>query len=160
MGAPSYEVLHEFEDAIEDAAKSIFVAQGFTNCYRTRQYVAVEAPRVEVVATLGAPTGHKQWREAVRREVFDQYTFTLSVRVVTGRKEDTDSGDHRSYRGKVRWLMSELAQKFTAANLPYYDILVLNPAGTQTELIDEQENDVSAINYSGVLAIRASAWPD
>ncbi len=156
MPAPDFPKLYQFEDYVEAAAKSFLTQHGLTAMIAREDAIAT-TPRVDVSCVMGAATRH-YGRRASDGEIFlDRWNGSLNFDVITDRVKNREQ--HRPLRAKLRWLMQDLSF-WRIDLLPYHQIVELIETGTTPELVNEKEQDVSALVFSLVLGIRADAWPE
>jgi len=156
MAAPNLAALFNIEPAVESALRSRLTALlPALPAFIQRDTRELPARFVAIQFTTGADTGRiHQIADGTFRP--DSFACTLQLQIQTvrigGRLDN-----HGFYRGKLRALVMEA--RHDPAFLPYY---VLNPFDQQsgTESIQVQDDcDLSALVFTGIIGIRPSAWP-
>jgi len=156
MPAPNLTALFNLEPTVERAFRARFGALlPALPALIQRETCDLPASFVSLQFTTGADTGRiHQIADGSFRP--DSWACTLQLQIQTTRiKGRLDN--HGFYRGKLRALVMEA--RHDTAFLDYY---VLNPFDQQsgTESIQVQDDcDVSAIVFTGIIGIRPSAWP-
>lgn len=150
--------LYKFEDAVENAVVAILEAASLT-AVRSLGSTSFTTPRCEVQFTVAGNGADNLEHYGVRPADSTIYPAawrgTLLVGVVTTRSK---SQDHATIRGKVRWLMQDLAQ-FTEARMPYHQPVRIIETGTSVSADNDADQDESAVTFDMVVGIRADAWP-
>ena len=155
MAAPDYESIYNYEDAIESAVKTLFVANDITT-YRQRDDDEVATPYCGIQFTVGAATGHlAQLPEGGERP--DQFAATLRVMIFTDRARN--AADHETLRAKIRHLIYGFQENVTRADTPYHTIFAATESGSTQAVQTEDKQDVSEITFNIGFGIRRDAWP-
>lgn len=158
MPAPSLAALFDFETQIEAAVVTALAAVSVT-AYASHATGNMATPYCGVSYIHGGPfpSGNPRlfnngstWRE-------DFFQGTLQVSVITDRKRNESS--HSTYRGKVRNALYLYASNITGTELPYLSLMELTETGTQPNVSDMDNLDLSIINWSIRFAIKSTAWP-
>ena len=160
--APDWIELEKWEDYFESAAKAILAAQSI-NAYITRTDETRATPCVAIEFTLGAQERHAGQRASDGEYFYDVYKATLSYTIATDRatNDDQDAANtdsHATIRAKCRWLMRDISL-WSLVLLPYHQVTEIIPTGTSPQISDEQDWDISQLDFSMLVAVRADAWP-
>lgn len=156
MPAPDLKTLTEVDAAIEAAVVSI-LSDASVTAARQRDTEEIATPHVRVQCSLGAPTGRLHTVKVAGEYRQDMWAFTLHVGIVTNRADEAQ--DHEDLRADVRAALWAWQAAFNSTALPYHSIARFDAAGTSPEVEDENNLDISALQYSGVVCVRAGAWP-
>ena len=158
MPAPSLAALFDFETQVEGAIVAALTTATVT-AYASHATGNMATPYCAVSYIHGGPfpSGNPRlfnsggnWRE-------DCFQGTLQVSVVTDRKRNEST--HATYRGKVRNVLYTYASTITGTELPYLSLMELTESGTQPNVSDVDNLDLSVINWSIRFAIKSTAWP-
>jgi len=157
MAAPNLETLFNLEPAVEKAFRARFATRfAALPAYIQREERDVAKQQLGIQFTTGDATNRIHGPLADGSFRPDSFACTLQLQIQTVRiKGRPDS--HGYFRGKLRALVMEA--RHDPAFLPYY---VLNPFDQQsgTESIQVQDDcDLSAIVFTGIIGIRPTAWP-
>lgn len=116
---------------------------------------------------LGAATGHVGYKADGTTQEYDQYEFTLSIRVRTTRINEEESGTEgittRHYERVAllrKWLSTSRAtgDGNLEGALEFYEFQYLLPAGTDYDPAPPNF-DETTLSYTGQFSILPSAWP-
>jgi hypothetical protein len=152
--ASDYPTLYQIETAIETAVSTLLTAQSITH-HISRATTAKTAPHVDVQASLGEVTGRFFTdNDGTLRDA--SFNFTLAFRVVTNRHDDSTT--HRDYRAKIRNVFAQYVADLNA-ELTYHAVAELHHVESTPEIQDEDDLDVSAMQYAGVVDIKNDSWP-
>lgn len=158
MPAPDYPTLYRFEDTIIPRYAAVLTTNSVTNA-SPRGTAELSSPRAELTMTMTGTDNHAAVVTG-SKTMFDRWTFTMAVRVVTARNQSAAS--HATYLGKVRYLMLAPSTSTTINALLSYHVLcaqLMAEDASELEVIPEEDHDVTNLKFSGVVAIKSDAWP-
>lgn len=165
MPADNFDLIYDFETAIEAGFKSFFTSQDIA-AYVTNDAGETQKPRprVEIMYANGAEAGHNSTASTYYRP--DTFTGSLTVAVVTNAKDESiGTAEHALFRARVRNAMAKSRSLLKAdadgANtlLPYHCVLDVVESGTAPAYAPEDGHFVSRLNYELKINIRPDAWP-
>lgn len=170
MPAPDVFALYDFETQLEDAVSGIITA-GLAGTIPaitcevsvTRSSTTNNTPRVGINCSPGSPLGH--WTaqgQANPKQVPDMFNATLAIEISTTRPIDNALTDplHGVIRGLCRYYLSAGAKVFNGTNLPYLQVLDMQPASSSSGVPEaNKEQDMTVLLYAVKFAINPSAWP-
>lgn len=156
MSAPDFQTLFKVEDAIETAWQGVLEADGLT-AFKSRDVNVLTIPRVDVQAVLGGATGHRG-EFTPGHFTLDAWTGTLTAQVKTKRVEDQPD-IHSDWVADVRLAAQYFQDRFNATVLPYHALTMIQESGTERSIGEEDETDVSTIQFDFIVSIRTNAWP-
>jgi len=156
MSAPDLQTLFRVEDALETAWQTVLEADGITT-FKSREEDTLTIPRVDVQAVLAAVTGHRG-EYAPGLFTLDAWSGTMMVQVKTKRVEDQPDL-HGEWVAKVRLAAQYFQDRFGVAVLPYHALTMIQENGTDRSIGDDDETDVSAVQFDFIVSIRTDAWP-
>lgn len=152
--APDFETLYKIESTLETAFDTLLTADSVT-VHKAREDVVKTAPYTDVLAVMGRETGRMYLDNAsVARAA--SWEFEMLFRVVTIRQDD--STDHDTYRAKVRNLLAKYVATINGS-LTYHAIADLSHNNTQPEVQDDDDLDISNLQFTGVIDIANGSWP-
>lgn len=157
--APDLATLFDFEGNIEPALKTLFEtnisATGF-HVFTTQETDEVTTPRIVLMLKMGTGTEDTHIHmDGVRYQ--KGFNASLSFGVITKRTGKSNQASHGYIRGRLRELMQSLT--FDSDILPYHHLVKFWESGTQPQIQDENDYDVSQISFDGFIGIRLGAWP-
>jgi hypothetical protein len=158
MPASTYAELFQFEDVLLPQYAAVLTAAGVTN-HHTRETGNLTTPRVALEIKMGGTNDHAAVVYG-GATMFDQWRFTLTATVVTGRNQNNST--HQTYLGKVRYLLLAPSTSATInAALPYHSVIKALAAEdpTSIDVVKEEDQDVTVLQFSGVVQIDPAAWP-
>lgn len=165
MSTPAQEyLLFTPGESVENALAVILRAATNTPVYTRFESDVNTTPRIELVLTLTEPTGNSYLRNpgnaAGQAQPFNSWQYTLAATVVTNRT--TNGNQHVQLIGKTRYALQyfKLISSFTSEICPYHSITSIKEAGQVDAVADTDNCQLSTINFTGVLNIRDSAWPN
>ena len=157
MPAPDLAALFAVEPAIE-VPTAAFLASQAIPVFTSRSLAALPDRRIDFQLQLGNVTGHMHPMPG--GTVYDRWNAHFVFRVVTPRSSrGIPDPFHDQMRSKLRLMLQYAGNAFTADNLPYHTILSLMEHGTDPNVDNEQDLDISEIRFASVIGIRDSAWP-
>ena len=152
--ASDYVTLYQIEGALESALSSVLTTASVTH-HLSRGTGTKTAPFADVQVTLGAASEHMtQDNDGTWRDDF--FSFTATFRVVTNRLDDATT--HKSYRAKIRNALATYAGALNTA-LTYHQVADLTHQQSTAEIVQDDDLDVSAMEYSGKVKILEDSWP-
>lgn len=159
MPASTYAELYRFEDILLPRYEAVLEAASVTAA-TTRQTGNLSSPRVELSMRMGGTDDHAQVVTG-GAVMFDRWRFTILATVVTGRNQNNST--HSTYLGKVRYLMLAPSTSTTInAALSYHKVCAQLTAEDTTDISQQQDEDQdrTTLTFSGMVMIRADAWPN
>lgn len=162
MISDSLKLLHNYDNAIEAAARSVLVANGYGDSFIQGNSSDLPPSRIEVLFATG-----EAMNEAVLANgdhVYDYFAGRLTIRIVTMRPDDQPSlisgvsTMHSEFAGAVRAIFEERAKPFTSVNLPLYSVKVIRPAGTRRDLDPKWLEDFTELSFAVEFGIRSESW--
>ena len=158
MPASTYAELFQFEDTLLPQYAAVLTAAGVTN-HHTRDTSNLTTPRVRLEMKMGGTNDHATIVTG-GATMFDQWRFTLTATIVTGRNQNNST--HATYLGKVRYLMLAPSTSATInAALPYHSVCksLLAEDPSSTDVVKEEDQDVTVLQFAGLVQIDPDAWP-
>jgi hypothetical protein len=167
MPADNFDLIYDFETAIEAAFKLVFAEDELT-AYTINELgeTQKERPRVELFYANGAEAGHNSTASEYYRP--DTFSGSLTVAVITNSKDESIGiAEHAQFRGRVRNIMAKCRTRFKAdrdaadvdALLPFHCVLDVVGSGTSPAYSPDEGHLVSRLNYEIKINIRPDAWP-
>jgi hypothetical protein len=168
--APDFQTLYDFETPFEAALKGILVAAFAAVspapivCQVTTQADAPlkDTPRVEIMFQPGNALSQRTTlgQAAPAKQVPNAFSGRFSVTIYATRTiSSANNANLPAIRGLVRYALSAGAKGFTSQNLPYWQILDMNPSSSTPVIIDSKEQAGTELSYDLLFAISNSAWP-
>lgn len=152
--ASDHETLYQIEGTLETAFSTLLTAQSVTN-HVSRATASKTAPFVDVQVSLGEATGRfTKDNDGTLRD--SSFAFTLALRVVTNRLDDATT--HKTYRAKIRNVIAQYVDNVNGA-LTYHAVAEMHHVQSTPEIEDENDLDVSAMQFIGVIDIKNDSWP-
>lgn len=159
MPASTYAELYQFEDILLPQYSAVLTAAGVTNHY-TRATGNLATPRVRLELKMLGTTDHTAVVYG-GATMFDVWRFTLTATVITGRNQNNST--HQTYLGKVRYLLLAPSTSSTINTaLPYHSVCKSLAAEepSSTDTVQEEDQDVTVLQFGGLVQIDSSAWPN
>ena len=152
--AADYPTLYDFEGQIETAADTV-LSTLLSDVRKPRDTDDLATPRATCqLIVSGDKERYAQLPNGDLRG--NLYGGTLEVTIATHRRNNASS--HNSFRAKVRTLLQDYRTQFTAALLPYLQILKLVESGNSP--VENRDGiDISTMQSSIDFGIRQEAWP-
>jgi hypothetical protein len=163
MPATSKVQIYAFESNFERAVQAVLDGAGMLHSYIQRANDSLPDSRIEITFAGGEAINEAIMED--RTQVYDFYSGTLVLRIVTIRPEDQPSmipgvaTMHEEWSAHVRALLEERASPFTQVNLPYYTVRTIRPVGTQRDLDPKWLEDYTRMEFAMQFGIRSDAWP-
>lgn len=129
-------------DLIANVAKTILLADSPAwpfPVYANRELGAMNVNRIEVTATGFRRASDHMGFDQNNTPYYDHRTGQLAFNVVTARTDQQTTDNHAYCVGRIGYLCSRTAQKFTTAamsNLVVLDIVDLGTSATESEKTD------------------------
>lgn len=151
------EPLYNVEANVEPGLCRILALKtGVKDCHPMFGDLDLQGDRIELKLTLGAETGQCfPLHEAAAPP--NAWEYTLLCRVVTTRRKGSRK-EHAAIRAKVRVAMLYMSGNLTATELPYHQLVTVKHDGTDPHIETDNEQDISDMTFTGVVAVRDSAW--
>lgn len=149
--------------AIEEGARGWFEAQAINALTRQNAPADVQGPRprVEIMAKIGAATGHRHVTPSGEL-LNDTWAFDMAVRCVCDpQNEEADNQELNQLVARTRGMMQTFAQAtwVDLINFPYHLIVEpLKDTTTDDTLHADNNEEFSILNFSGIVQIRTAAW--
>lgn|GEM_PF-1749358 len=156
MNTPATDIndIYDYETAIETAVKTLLTDNGIT-AVRQRDTAELATPRVDVQFAVGAGEDHSHvFRNGEQRP--DIFNGNLRLQVVTSRNQNDTN--HGTFRAKVREAIYKWRDSLNPI-LAYHAVLKVLESGTVPDIVEDQDQDVSIVNFNIVFCVRADAWP-
>jgi hypothetical protein len=174
MPASSYAALYDFAGNLAAAAKAVLVADkttligADTNAdtdafiFGPRENLSMPPDRITVSADAFTQASDQQIRATSNSEwFFAHFAGRLIFRVQTPRSVPLAAAEHASRVGRIVYLMQPRARKFTAENLPLYEIIALRLTGLPRAEYDEEEDvDFTELTFDAGLWILPGSFPE
>ena len=170
MPAPSYQALYDFPGNLASAAKSILTADITAllgSDTHANQNAFIFGPRenlekpvdsIEITATDFHRASFQQVLASTNSEWFmADHAGALTFNVITPRSVAVAAAEHGTRVGRIMYLMQPRARKFTADNLPYYEICDISLANQPRAEADE---DLDAHRTELTFNVRLWLKPD
>lgn len=157
MSAPSIEAIFQFEEAIENAAKSILTNSAGLTAYRQHDTGNVSAPFVALQLS-GVTATETQHADGSGNGWPSDMSATLHATVITNRVKEGGTSTHNATLGKVRRYLYDLSQ-WSDALLPYHKIWLVMENGSSPTSSDDDRLDMTALSFQIRILIRDQAWP-
>lgn len=173
MPAPSYQVLLDIPGNVAAAAKAIAFADitaligsdthanANAFIFGPRENVVMPVDHIEVTAS-DFVTGSMQQVLSTTNDTWwpADYVGSITFAVVTPRSVAVAAAEHSKRVGRIGFLMSPAAQRFTANNLPYYTVCEIGVNGLpRAEVDDEQDADRTEITYNLRVWLKPDSFP-
>lgn len=153
LPADSLASLLVFAPAVDAALKARF--EPILATVAQRDAVDLTGARIEVQFTQGAWNGH--WHVTPSgRMVHAVWSYNLRINVFTTRAAD-QLARHGEQCGRMR---EALAAAFEdPALLPFHSLASMDEQNATEQIAVGDEQDVSSLGYTGLVAVKAGAWP-
>jgi len=149
-------------DFVEDALVTILNGKGIT-ANGKRSTAKRKTPCVELNLQTQAVQGQRFTRfpsvPSALVQPYDTWTYELKVQCFTDR---TVNGTyHPELVGRVRALLQYgwLTLTFTETVSPYHSITDIRESSAPTDFLSDDNLDVTELTFTGMLNVRAEAWP-
>jgi hypothetical protein len=156
--------LRNFKGNFRAAVASIMDARGWSDAHLENSSATLSRrARREITFELGEAINLHTLESG--RQVYDAFNYRLRIAIVTGRRpaESFPAAEaralHESMVADTLDLFAEDAAPFTPANLPYYSVKTILPAGTRSDFDPIYFEDRTDIDFAGQFCIRSDAWP-
>lgn len=157
--APDFETVYDVETAIENAVATEFGnAPDSMTVHKSRATSSKTAPYVNIQCLLGEETG-KMTQDNAGTFRNCAWNFSLLVGVVTNRADD--AGTHADWRARARKILADWVARLTELNstLDYHVIGNVEGTGTSLSVDNENDLDISVLEFAGHVSVRSDAWP-
>jgi len=167
--APNYDTLHNFEEIFEAAVADVINAASIPALAARAQDETAEL-QVSCVFEVGPASGSKRLvayddagKPICEYERYDN--CNLEIQIVANRFFDDGSeipnvsSKLAEVRAKIRTLFRESQGALNDANLYYYRVNRIRPAGTQNGTTEKKEQDISTLRFSVDFCIMPDSWP-
>lgn len=172
MSAPDIETLYQIEEAVQSAVKDALVTLGVTesSVIVGQSLESLTCPCIQVWVQLGAANGHLISPPTLTYFVPDMWSIVISARVRTNRRDDQHTpqdGDpadqptpdqHKVMRAKLRYMCGDIFAKVNTL-LSYHALSEVRENGSQILVDEENNHDITDIQFAGVVGIKPDAWP-
>lgn len=171
MPAQNLAELLDFETHFETAAQGVLAANGIV-AFISQQGAKIPlistgisvdvSPAFDVLTFLTKPSNWPAGR-AGPQEYF-RYPAQIEFRIEVPRDRNAATivgvpNLFSQFRGLTRAAFMRCVAPFTPANLPFYDVGDIKPAGASTGWEGVRNIDFSALRFAFTFAIRGDAWP-
>ena len=153
------EEIFQFEKHLESAFSGILSTAG-PNIYSSRNVDIAQSPRLEIKAVVGETANHSKAMIDRTRWVYDAYTGSLEIRIVTNRESEKKSGAHHELLGTVRARLQQyyVTQEWAKQKTPLL-IMDIRESGTADSFTDENDIDISVLTFAIYFSINPQSWP-
>lgn len=158
--------LMQLREPLEESIRAALVAQGLSAVTRKTfpSKFQQARPRHEIKCIIGQATGH-MFSCPDGHIRYDGWRFNLAWQVVTNPKNSNneDNSTHEEHVGIARAYASTLAQNSwsDATNFPNTLIAeILRETGAPSTLKAQDGVEYTTLNFSGIICIRQTAWPE
>ena len=158
MSAPDSGILYNFGDNFAQAGAAILNADGIP-AFAVRLSQQLPKNRVDVEATGFARKSLQQSYTHQGIPFFNHFAGTIRTIIATQRATPEFAAKHGIWVGRIHWLFSQPAQKWTPIVLPYYEVLALVLVGTTTVEDEKRESDLTQCDWEVEFAIPPTAYP-
>jgi hypothetical protein len=151
------EELYQFEQWLETGFKQL-LAGVCPSIYGSRECAELVSPRVEIKAILGPAMQHQKASYAGATNEHDAFEATLEVTIATNRTGNKGTLNHPRLIGSVRsrLVMRQIVQTWKS---PVTLIADIRGLGTVDTFSDENDIDITTLNYYLAFSVAPSAWP-
>jgi hypothetical protein len=150
---PIYNVESNVEPGL---CRILALKTGVQECHPMHGDSELKGDRIELKLTLGPETGQCfPLHEATALP--NAWEYSLLCRVVTTRRKGSRK-EHSLIRAKIRVALLYVSEALTATELPYHQLVQVSHSGTDPHIESDNEQDVSDLSFTGVVAVRDSAW--
>src|SRR6056300_192883 len=153
--SPDFETVYDVETAIE--AEFAALPDSMT-VYKSRATASKATPYLNIQCLIGEETGRMTVDNAgtFRNSAWN---FQLLVGIVTNRADDSTT--HKTWRAKVRKICADWVARLTQLNstLDYHVIGNITGVGSSYSVDNENDVDITVLEFSGFVSIRPDAWP-
>ena len=162
--AANWELLFNFEDLIESAAKAVLTAASISglNIYSQQDVLDVATPAVSLQFTVRGAVEHYGFRSDGERFV-DLWEGTLEACIETDRAKARAgaSQGHAALRAECRRHLSSIAawNAVAAVSLPYHVIWKVLEGASTPKIEADKDRDISVISFNIMFGVRPGAWP-
>ena len=147
--------------------------KGFSDWFASKTVTLYTANSIEVLpdsyiaptVSINGATGKTIQKPSGDNE-YSQYTFDVAFRIETERGEGTPSqtAEIATRHAEVvaicrRWLAVSNARGNIDSYFPLYQIDTLTPGSSERDVSDDDDSDVTILNYSGQFTILTTAFP-
>lgn len=136
----------------EEAAFSVYLQETES----VTQDEEPKLPRIEVSVTSGGNTNHMK-SIGGGFAVFSEWQVGVQFNIITERSANRTL--HRDLRGKVRKVMHTTDNATFNAQLDYHDMMMVQEMGSSHSVDDENDHDITTLNFNMILRVRENAWP-
>ena len=153
------EQVYDVESPLEEAVKAILDALGFNTYTRTNAPdLSKEIERVEVIAKLGAATGHLRTLPMIAGGLTvrpDQWQCQLALQLIT--RAEVGDTTHTTRRATLRNVAAGLQH---TVSLPFHAILgQVMDSGTSHTLKPSDGFEFTTLTYNFTIGVLPDAWP-
>lgn len=171
MPATNLPELLDFETHFETAAQGVLATNGIV-AFVSQQGAKIPlistgisfdvSPAFDALTLLAKPSNWPAGRPAPQE--FFRYPAQLEFRIEVPRDQSTATipgvpNLFAQFRGLTRAAFMRCVAPFTPANLPFYDVGEIKPAGASTGWEGVRNIDFTALRFALTFAIRQDAWP-
>ncbi len=156
--APTYEALYDFESQIEQCFAAIAEARSNVPAFAQRGETTLPDTRIEFAFT----TDEAIQSYSIANDGFrypSSFKGLLRASVISKRRKDFTLTEHRRLVAAVRACIYQFETLITRDNLPYLNLLLALESGSEQELDEQKEQDLTSIQFSIHFHIRPDAWP-
>lgn len=158
MAAPDYQTLMAFADNVNAAALAGFEADGLP-AYGHREAAELPKERLDLVSSGFAKASEQMIQDLNGVWHDNHFAGQTVVTIITPRGDPAAKARHGSHVGRATYLLSREAQLFTAARLPYYEMLVSELVSSNPYEDEATDTDRTDLTFAQQIGILKSAFP-
>jgi hypothetical protein len=160
MPAPTVEAILRLEDAVVAAALDALNNDTILGniAFGLRKLEGLPKSRIDVAAE-GFSKASEQMVYAQGTWWDSHFSGQVTLTISTHRGPTDSAWLHSTRVGRCRYLMTPKAQIFTAARLPYVEVLAIDQGGTRYEFDVPTDTDRTELTFTMGLGLLAAAFP-
>lgn len=147
-----------FADNVNAAAHAGFVADGLP-AYGHRMAEELPNERLDLISTGFAKASEQMIQDVNGTWHDNHFAGQTTVTIITPRGDPEAKARHRAHVGRATYLLSREAQLFTAARLPYYEMLSSELVSSNSYEDEATDTDRTELTFAQQIGILRSAFP-
>jgi hypothetical protein len=152
--------LYQFEEQVEPYIKTALVTAGLASgaVFVSQSGETLQTPSTSIGLSVGQVMPRKEIVTGHTYPLFSQWNVAL--RFLTRTNRDANPSLHQTHRAAIRYVMNEIFSLVNAL-LPHHAFATVPmESGTSIGIDEENNHDVTSMNFTAVLGIKPDAWPE